>query len=116
MLVTPAYAQATGAGGGAEMLMSVFPFILIFIIMYFLIIRPQRTQMKQRDQMLAKPTRPFLVFALDGTARAIHESALQRLHGLALVVVGIVVPEFGSPAGALVVHLPSLAFSSTENT
>jgi preprotein translocase subunit YajC len=53
MLVTPAYAQALGTGGAGEMLMSVFPFILIFIIMYFLIIRPQRTQMKQREQMLA---------------------------------------------------------------
>jgi preprotein translocase subunit YajC len=57
MLVTPAYAQAVGAGGGADMLMSVFPFILIFIIMYFLIIRPQRTQMKQREQMLANVQR-----------------------------------------------------------
>jgi preprotein translocase subunit YajC len=51
MLVTPAYAQATGAGGGVDMLMSVFPFILI------LIIRPQRTQMKQREQMLANVQR-----------------------------------------------------------
>ncbi len=57
MLVTPAYAQATGAGGGVDMLMSVLPFILIFIIMYFLIIRPQRTQMKQREQMLANVQR-----------------------------------------------------------
>jgi preprotein translocase subunit YajC len=54
MLVTPAYAQAAApAAGGIDMLMSVFPFILIFIIMYFLIIRPQRAQMKQREQMLA---------------------------------------------------------------
>ena len=42
MLVTPAYAQA--AGGGAEIVMSILPFILIFVIMYFLIIRPQRQQ------------------------------------------------------------------------
>jgi preprotein translocase subunit YajC len=54
MFVTPAYAQAAvPAAGGLDMLMSVFPFVLIFIIMYFLIIRPQRTQMKQREQMLA---------------------------------------------------------------
>ena len=53
MFVTPAYAQAAVGAGGADMIMSVLPFILIFVIMYFLIIRPQRTQMKQRDQMLA---------------------------------------------------------------
>ena len=50
MFVTPAYAQT--AGGGGEILMSILPFLLIFVIMYFLIIRPQRTQMKKREEML----------------------------------------------------------------
>jgi len=54
MFVTPAHAQAlSGAGGGGmEMVMSVLPFVLIFVIMYFLIIRPQRQQMKKRDEVL----------------------------------------------------------------
>jgi hypothetical protein len=39
MFVTPAYAQGTGAG--PDMLISILPFVLIFVIMYFLIIRPQ---------------------------------------------------------------------------
>ncbi|TCD12354.1 preprotein translocase subunit YajC [Oricola cellulosilytica] len=53
MFVTPAYAQAAGgSAGGADIIMSILPFLLIFVIMYFLIIRPQRTQMKKRDQML----------------------------------------------------------------
>jgi preprotein translocase subunit YajC len=51
MFITPAYAQTTGAGGG-EIIMSILPFLLIFVIMYFLIIRPQRTQMKKREEML----------------------------------------------------------------
>ena len=51
MFVTPAYAQAMG--GAPDVLISVLPFILIFVIMYFLIIRPQRTQMKKRGEMLA---------------------------------------------------------------
>lgn len=51
MFVTPAYAQ-TGAGG-ADVFISILPFILIFVIMYFLIIRPQRQQMKRRGEMLA---------------------------------------------------------------
>jgi preprotein translocase subunit YajC len=53
MFVTPAYAQTAPAGGGADILMTFFPLILIFVIMYFLIIRPQRNQMKQREAMLA---------------------------------------------------------------
>lgn len=51
MFVTPAYAQ-TGAAGGADILIQIVPFLLIFVIMYFLIIRPQRTQMKSREEML----------------------------------------------------------------
>ena len=51
MFVTPAYAQS--AGGGSDIVMSLLPFILIFVIMYFLIIRPQRQQAKAREAMLA---------------------------------------------------------------
>jgi preprotein translocase subunit YajC len=51
MWVTPAYAQGFGggAGGFVELLL---PFALIFIIMYFLILRPQRQQAKRREEML----------------------------------------------------------------
>src|SRR5690606_36103522 len=52
MLVTPAFAQSA-TGGAPDMLVSVLPFVLIFVIMYFLIIRPQRTQQKRRAEMLA---------------------------------------------------------------
>lgn len=51
MFVTPAYAQ--GVGGTPDMFISILPFILIFVIMYFLIIRPQRAQLKKRSEMLA---------------------------------------------------------------
>ena len=51
MFVTPAYAQ--GMGASPDMLISILPFVLIFVIMYFLIIRPQRTQLKKRGEMLA---------------------------------------------------------------
>lgn len=51
MFVTPAYAQ--GVGATPDMLISILPFVLIFVIMYFLIIRPQRNQLKKRGEMLA---------------------------------------------------------------
>jgi preprotein translocase subunit YajC len=53
MFVTPAFAQTAAPGGGADMLMTFFPLILIFVIMYFLVIRPQRNAMKQREAMIA---------------------------------------------------------------
>lgn len=51
MFVTPAYAQ--GVGASPDVFISILPFVLIFVIMYFLIIRPQRTQMKKRGEMLS---------------------------------------------------------------
>jgi preprotein translocase subunit YajC len=42
-----------GGAGGADILTSMLlPFALIFIIMYFLILRPQRQQTKRREDML----------------------------------------------------------------
>ena len=52
MFVTPASAQGIG-GASPDMFISILPFVLIFVIMYFLIIRPQRTQLKKRGEMLA---------------------------------------------------------------
>ena len=51
MFVTPAYAQT--AGGGGDLVMSILPFVLMFVIFYFLLIRPQRKQMQERKEMLA---------------------------------------------------------------
>lgn len=50
MFVTPAYAQSAGAT--PDIFISILPFVLIFVIMYFLIIRPQRQQLKKRTEML----------------------------------------------------------------
>ena len=46
MFVTPAFAQGLG-GSGNEMFMSLLPFVAIFVIMYFLILRPQQKKVKQ---------------------------------------------------------------------
>jgi preprotein translocase subunit YajC len=50
MLISPAYAQA--AGGGSDMLVSLLPFVLIFVIMYFLILRPQQRRVKQHQELV----------------------------------------------------------------
>lgn len=66
MFVTPAYAQGMGGGGGGDILVSILPFILIFVIMYFLIIRPQRQQMKRRTEMLSAIRRGDTVVTAGG--------------------------------------------------
>ena len=52
MLISPAYAQAAPAAGGGDMIMSLLPFVLIFVIMYFLILRPQQRRVKQHQEMV----------------------------------------------------------------
>ncbi len=53
MFVSPAFAQtATSAGGAESILISILPFVAVFAIMYFLIIRPQRAAAKKREEML----------------------------------------------------------------
>jgi preprotein translocase subunit YajC len=55
MFESPAFA-ATGAAapsGTAAFMVNIFPLILIFIIFYFLLIRPQQRRVKQHQQMVA---------------------------------------------------------------
>ena len=51
MLISPAYAQAAAApaAGGLE---AFLPLILIFVVFYFLLIRPQQKKAKQHRDML----------------------------------------------------------------
>ncbi len=44
MLISPAYAQ--GIGGGDGTLVSLLPLVLIFVVFYFLLIRPQQKKVK----------------------------------------------------------------------
>jgi preprotein translocase subunit YajC len=50
-LVTPAFAQATGMPGGSD-LMTFLPMIAIFVVFYFLLIRPQQKKAKEAKAML----------------------------------------------------------------
>ncbi len=53
MFVSTAYAQtAAPAAGGADMIVQFLPLILIFVVFYFLLIRPQQKKMKEHKSML----------------------------------------------------------------
>ncbi|MEK9683833.1 MAG: preprotein translocase subunit YajC [Rhodospirillaceae bacterium] len=49
MLISPAYAQSAGGSGALE---SLLPLVLIFVVFYFLLIRPQQKKQKQHREML----------------------------------------------------------------
>ena len=53
MLISPAYAQAAEGGAGFD-IMSLLPLVLIFVVFYFLLIRPQQKKAKEHREMLSK--------------------------------------------------------------
>jgi preprotein translocase subunit YajC len=69
MFITPAFAQGSlfGMGGGSDnMLVSLLPFVLIFVIMYFLILRPQQKRQKQHADMVKNVRRGDTVVTSGG--------------------------------------------------
>src|ERR1700751_3882816 len=53
MFISPAFAQfGGGSARGSEMVIQLMPFVLIFVIMYMLILRPQQKRQKQHQEML----------------------------------------------------------------
>jgi len=66
MFITPALAQTTSAPGGSSIILQLMPFILIFAIMYFLIIRPQQKRLKAHREMVANVQRGDTVVTAGG--------------------------------------------------
>ena len=52
MFISQAWAQGAGGGGG-DFLVQLFPLILIFVVFYFLLIRPQQAKVRAQREMLA---------------------------------------------------------------
>ena len=52
MLISPAFAQVADGGGGSG-LEALLPLVLIFVVFYFLLIRPQQKKVKQHKEMLS---------------------------------------------------------------
>ena len=65
MIITPAYAQAAGGGGG-DIFLQLLPFILIFVIMWFLIIRPQQKRVKAHQELVKNLRRGDTVITSGG--------------------------------------------------
>ena len=51
-MIGTAYAQAAGPAGQGDTLMGLLPIILMFVILYFLMIRPQMKKAKEHKTMI----------------------------------------------------------------
>jgi len=65
MFISEAFAQdaAGGAGGG---LAGLLPLVLIFVVFYFLLIRPQQKKMKEHKEMLGNVRRGDKIVSAGG--------------------------------------------------
>ena len=52
MLISSAYAQASGAASQSDTLLTFLPMVAIFVVFYFLMIRPQQKKQKEARAML----------------------------------------------------------------
>ncbi|MEA3291877.1 MAG: preprotein translocase subunit YajC [Pseudomonadota bacterium] len=53
LFISDALAQAAPAGGATSSLVSLLPMVLIFVIFYLLLIRPQQKRAKQHRELVA---------------------------------------------------------------
>jgi preprotein translocase subunit YajC len=65
-LITPAFAQGAPGGGGSDIVLQLVPFVLIFVIMWFLIIRPQQRRVKTHQEMIKNVRRGDTVVTAGG--------------------------------------------------
>jgi len=66
LFITPALAQGAPSGGGMDIVLQLVPFILIFVIMWFLIIRPQQRRVKDHQEMIKNVRRGDTVVTTGG--------------------------------------------------
>jgi preprotein translocase subunit YajC len=68
LLIAPAYAQTSGAAlmGSMDMVIQFAPFVIIFVIMYFLILRPQQQRAKEQRNLVKGAKRGDVVVTSGG--------------------------------------------------
>ena len=65
-MISDAFAQSAAGGAGGFSIQGLLPFVLIFIIFYFLLIRPQQKRVKQHKLMVTNLKRGNKVLTAGG--------------------------------------------------
>lgn len=72
MIISPAYAQS--AAGGAGLIGQLLPFVLIFVVFYFFLIRPQQKRAKQHKEMVEALRRGDKIITSGGIAGTVSRA------------------------------------------
>lgn len=98
MFIAPAFAQAA-AGGADSALVSLLPIVLIFVVFYFILIRPQQKKVKQHKAMveaLRRGDKVVTAGGLIGTVTKVvsdHELQVELAQGMRVRVVRSTISE-----------------------
>jgi preprotein translocase subunit YajC len=65
MFISPAFAQGV-PGGGSDFMLQLVPILLMFVIFYFLLFRPQQQRAKQHREMVSNIRRGDTVVTAGG--------------------------------------------------
>ena len=80
MLISPAYAQA-GCAPGGDMFVQLMPLLLIFVVFWFFLIRPQQKKAKEHREMVSNVRRGDQVVTAGGmfgkVTKVIDEGTVQ---------------------------------------
>ena len=66
MFVTPAYAQVAGAPGMGDFVGMILPLVMIMVVFWFLLIRPQQRKLKEHQELLKKINRGDTIITSGG--------------------------------------------------
>ena len=105
LFVSSAHAQAAAGAPAQNPLMSFIPFVLVFVVMYFFMIRPQKKRMQEEQTFLSKLGHGDEIFTKSGI--------LGRITGISEKVVTVEL-EGGSKMKVLKSHIGGSAKSLLE--
>jgi preprotein translocase subunit YajC len=66
MFTTPAFAQATGSPVAGDFLGMILPLVMIMVVFWFLLIRPQQRKAKEHQEIIGKVARGDTVITTGG--------------------------------------------------
>lgn len=82
MFISTAYAQTGAVDGGGGMLVQLLPLVLIFVVFYFLIIRPQQKKVREHKAMVESLRRGDRVVTTGGIIGTVTKVTNDREIGL----------------------------------
>ena len=73
MIINNAFAQAAASTGGQGLIVQLLPLILIFVVFYFLLIRPQQKRARELQSMMDNLEKGDEVIAASGILGKVKE-------------------------------------------